>query len=100
MTMLISSRIEIDTSIESNMLHVLVVILKISAIQRPQTQVRVSQTFCDFSEKNSYVNAIWITLRTFSKPCNRTKLLKLEVGVRIIFPSPFSPHLQVKSKIH
>ena len=34
---------------------------------------------CDFSAKNSHFNAIWIKLRTFIEPFERTKLLKSEV---------------------
>ena len=31
-----------------------------------------------FLEKNGYLNAIWITFRTFSEPFERTKFLRFE----------------------
>ena len=33
--------------------------------------------FCDFSEKNSNFNAIWITFGTFLEPFERTEIAKI-----------------------
>ena len=55
----------------------------------------VGRLFVSFWKKNGYLNAIWITFRTFSERFERTKILR--------FDSQFNkslPLLQVKSKTH
>ena len=49
--------------------------------------------FLMFLEKNGYFNTIWITIRTFSEPFERTKFLRFESQW-----SKSLPLLQVKSK--
>ena len=60
-------------------------ISKKAFLNHPTVQLSISQMgvtplgeFCDFSEKNSHFNAIWITFRTFLEPFEKTKLLKSE----------------------
>ena len=51
--------------------------------------------FLKFLEKNGYFNAIWITIRTFSEPFERTKFLRFESQLNKSLPL-----LQIKSKPH
>ena len=54
--------------------------------------------FCEFLEKNGYLNAIWITFRTFSEPFERTKFLRFESQLNTI-PSFASSQAQHTFKI-
>ena len=51
--------------------------------------------FCKFLEKNGYLNAIWITFRTFSELFEKTKFLRFENQLNKSLSL-----LQVKSKTH